>query len=144
DPHLKNIWLTGAISNFKHHNRGHMYLTTKDDHTRIQAVMFRRNKRFSKIMPENDMQALIRGEVGVIEPYGQYQLYSQRMGTDGSGSLYLAFEQLKEKLRKQGYFAIEHKQTLPQFPEHIGVITSPTGAAIRDIITTIQRRYPIA
>src|SRR5699024_7368150 len=144
DPHLKNIWLKGEISNFKHHNRGHMYLTIKDDHTRIQAVMFRGNNRFLKFIPENGMQVLIRGEVGVFEPYGQYQLYIQRVEPDGIGSLYLAFEQLKGKLRKQGYFAIEHKQTLPQFPEHIGVITSPTGAAIRDIITTIQRRYPIA
>src|SRR5699024_648051 len=119
----------GEISNFKHHNRGHMYLTIKDDHTRIQAVMFRGNNRFLKFIPENCMQVLIRGEVGVFEPYGQYQLYIQRMEPDGIGSLYLAFE---------------HKQTLPQLTEHNGVITSPTGAAIRDIITTIQRRYPIA
>ncbi len=144
DPHLKNIWLKGEISNFKHHNRGHMYLTIKDDQTRIQAVMFKGNNRFLKFTPEDGMHVLIRGEVGVFEPYGQYQLYIQQMEPDGIGSLYLAFEQLKEKLRKQGYFAPEHKRSLPPYPKHIGVITSPTGAAIRDIITTIQRRYPIA
>ncbi|WP_010530944.1 exodeoxyribonuclease VII large subunit [Lentibacillus jeotgali] len=143
DPHLKNIWLKGEISNFKHHSRGHMYLTVKDDRARIQAVMFAGNNRRLKFRPENGMNVLIRGEIGVFEQFGQYQLYVQQMEPDGIGSLYLAFEQLKEKLHKQGYFNEEHKKTLPKFPKNIGVITSPTGAAVRDIITTIRRRYPI-
>ncbi|TRM12669.1 exodeoxyribonuclease VII large subunit [Lentibacillus cibarius] len=144
DPHVKNIWLKGEISNFKHHSRGHMYLTIKDDNARIQAVMFAGNNRRLKFRPENGMNVLIRGEVGVFEQFGQYQLYIQRMEPDGLGSLHLAFEQLKEKLHKEGYFDVQYKQELPAFPRHIGVITSPTGAAVRDIITTLKRRYPIA
>lgn len=143
DPHLKDIWLRGEISNFKHHSRGHMYLTIKDDHARIQAVMFAGNNRKLKFKPENGMNVLIRGEVGVFEQFGQYQLYIQQMEPDGIGSLYLAFEQLKEKLHKQGYFDKQPKKELPKFPKHIGIISSPTGAAVRDIITTIKRRYPI-
>ncbi|MBP1950393.1 exodeoxyribonuclease VII large subunit [Virgibacillus litoralis] len=143
DSHLKNIWLKGEISNFKHHSRGHMYLTIKDDNTRIQAVMFAGNNRTLKFTPENGMNVLIKGEIGVFEPYGQYQLYIQQMEPDGIGSLYLAFEQLKEKLHKQGFFDKSHKKELPRFPKSIGVITSPTGAAVRDIVTTIERRYPI-
>ncbi|MFD2762326.1 exodeoxyribonuclease VII large subunit [Lentibacillus juripiscarius] len=144
DPHLKHIWLKGEISNFKHHSRGHMYLTIKDDHARIQAVMFAGNNRRLKFRPENGMNVLIKGEVGVFEQFGQYQLYIQQMEPDGLGSLYLAYEQLKEKLHKLGYFDERHKKELPAYPRHIGVITSPTGAAVRDILTTIKRRYPIA
>ncbi|GAB4073498.1 exodeoxyribonuclease VII large subunit [Barrientosiimonas marina] len=144
DPHLKHIWLKGEISNFKRHSRGHMYLTIKDDNARIQAVMFAGNNRRLKFRPEDGMNVLISGEIGVFERFGQYQLYIQQMEPDGLGSLYLAFEQLKEKLNRQGYFVQEHKKELPAFPEHIGIMTSPTGAAVRDIITTIKRRYPIA
>ncbi|MFD1039181.1 exodeoxyribonuclease VII large subunit [Virgibacillus byunsanensis] len=143
DPHLTTIWLKGEISNFKHHSRGHMYLTIKDDQSRIQAVMFVGKNRFLTFTPENGMNVLIQGEIGVFEPYGQYQLYIQQMEPDGIGALYLAFEQLKEKLHKQGYFEETHKKQIPVFPKQIGVITSPTGAAVRDIITTIKRRYPI-
>ena len=144
DSHLKNIWLRGEISNYKLHSRGHMYLTIKDDQTRVQAVMFAGNNRSLKFTPENGMNVLIKGEISVFEPFGQYQLYIQQMEPDGIGSLYLAFEQLKEKLHKQGYFEEKHKKKLPMFPKHIGIITSPTGAAVRDIITTLKRRYPIA
>ncbi|MEN2766030.1 exodeoxyribonuclease VII large subunit [Ornithinibacillus xuwenensis] len=143
DPHLRNIWLKGEISNFKLHSRGHMYLTIKDDQSRINAVMFAGNNRFLKFRPEDGMKVLIRGEISVFEAHGQYQLYIQQMEPDGVGSLYLAFEQLKEKLRKQGYFDEQYKKQIPRFPEHIGIITSPTGAAVRDIITTIKRRYPV-
>lgn len=143
DPHLRNVWMRGEISNFKLHSRGHMYLTLKDDHARIQAVMFAGSNRNLTFMPENGMNVLVRGEVNVFESYGQYQLYIKEMEPDGIGALYLAFEQLKEKLEKKGYFSPEHKKTLPAMPRHIGVITSPTGAAVRDIITTIRRRYPI-
>ncbi|WP_173916191.1 exodeoxyribonuclease VII large subunit [Halobacillus sp. Marseille-Q1614] len=143
DPHLKEVWLRGEISNFKRHSRGHMYLTLKDDQARIQAVMFAGNNRFLKFRPENGMNVLIRGEINVYEPMGNYQLYIQDMQPDGIGALYLAFEQLKEKLEKEGLFSAERKKPIPSFPKHIGVITSPTGAAIRDILTTIKRRYPI-
>lgn len=143
DSHLKNLWLKGEISNFKHHSRGHMYLTVKDDQTRLQAVMFAGNNRSLKFMPENGMNVLIKGEISVFEAFGQYQLYIQQMEPDGIGSLYLAFEQLKEKLHKLGMFDQRQKKEITPFPKHIGVITSPTGAAVRDIITTLKRRYPI-
>lgn len=142
DPHLRNVWLRGEISNFKHHSRGHMYMTIKDDQAKIQAVMFAGNNRNMKFQPENGMNVLIKGDISVYEAYGQYQLYIEQMEPDGIGALYLAFEQLKEKLHKEGLFDPIHKKGIPTFPEHIGVITSPTGAAIRDIITTIKRRYP--
>jgi exodeoxyribonuclease VII large subunit len=143
DPHLRSIWLKGEISNFKLHSRGHMYLTIKDDQARINAVMFSGNNRYLKFKPENGLKVLIRGEISVFEATGQYQLYIQQMEPDGVGSLYLAFEQLKEKLRKQGYFDSQYKKEIPMIPNHIGVITSPTGAAVRDIITTIKRRFPV-
>lgn len=143
DPHLRNVWIKGEISNLKLHSRGHMYLTIKDDQTRLQAVMFAGNNRFLKFKPENGMHVLIRGEISVFEAGGQYQLYIQQMEPDGIGSLYLAFTQLKEKLLQKGYFSTAYKKPIPQFPRHIGVITSPTGAAVRDIITTIHRRFPL-
>ncbi|WP_430785356.1 exodeoxyribonuclease VII large subunit [Virgibacillus flavescens] len=143
DPHLNQVFVRGEISNFKLHSRGHMYLTVKDDQTRIQAVMFAGNNRSLKFTPENGMKVVISGSIGVFEPYGQYQLYINRMDPDGIGALYLAFEQLKEKLALQGYFDERHKKKTPLYPKHIAVITSPTGAAVRDVITTIKRRYPI-
>ncbi|WP_079708541.1 exodeoxyribonuclease VII large subunit [Paraliobacillus ryukyuensis] len=144
DNHLTEVWLKGEISNFKHHSRGHMYMTMKDDRSRINAVMFAGNNRSLKFLPENGMQVLIKGQVGVYEPQGNYQLYIQQMEPDGIGALYVAFEQLKEKLDNEGLFSESLKKALPTYPKHIGVVTSPTGAAIRDILTTIQRRYPIA
>lgn len=144
DKHLTEVWLRGEISNFKHHSRGHMYLTIKDDQSRINAVMFAGNNRSLKFVPENGMQVLIKGQISVYEPQGQYQLYIQQMEPDGIGSLYVAFEQLKEKLDKEGLFDFSKKQSLPRYPTHIGVVTSPTGAAIRDILTTLNRRYPMA
>lgn len=143
DPHLRDVWLRGEISNFKHHTRGHMYFTIKDDQSRMQAVMFAGNNRSLKFTPENGMSMLIRGEISVFETFGQYQLYIRQMEPDGVGALYLAYEQLKEKLYNKGYFDPVHKKKLPLYPKHIGIITSPTGAAVRDIITTIKRRYPI-
>src|SRR5699024_2499580 len=144
DPHLKRILIRGEISNFKHHNRGHMYLTLKDEQSRIQAVMFKGNNSYLRFVPENGMNVLIQGDISVFEPFGQYQLYIQKMEPDGIGALYVAFEQLKKKLQSIGMFHEAHKKSLPSFPEHIGIITSPTGAAVRDIITTINRRYPLA
>lgn len=144
DPHLQDVFVKGEISNFKQHSSGHMYFTLKDEKARILAVMFSSYNRSMKFLPENGMKVLLRGEITVYESSGQYQIYVKEMQPDGIGDLYLAYEQLKEKLEKTGYFAREHKKSLPKFPKTVGVITSPTGAAIRDIITTIKRRFPIA
>lgn len=143
DPHLDNIYLKGEISNFKRHSSGHMYLTLKDEKSRINAVMFAQSARGLAFDPENGMKVLLRGEVRVYEPTGGYQMYIKEMMPDGIGELFIAYEQLKKKLEQEGLFDIRHKQPIPAFPARIGVITSPTGAAIRDIITTLKRRYPI-
>ncbi len=143
DPHLSNVFVKGEISNFKQHTSGHLYFTLKDESTRITAVMFARAASSMKFIPENGMHVLIRGNVTVYEVSGQYQIYVQEMHPDGIGELFLAYEQLKEKLEKEGLFLPERKRALPPYPETIGVITSPTGAAIRDIITTLKRRYPL-
>ncbi len=143
DPHLQDVLVKGEISNFKQHTSGHMYFTLKDEKARILAVMFASYNRTMKFSPENGMKVLLRGEITVYEASGQYQLYVKEMQPDGIGDLYLAYEQLKEKLAKAGFFAEERKKSLPSFPKTVGVITSPTGAAIRDIITTIKRRFPI-
>ncbi|QHE52911.1 exodeoxyribonuclease VII large subunit [Pontibacillus sp. HMF3514] len=142
DPHLKEVFLRGEISNFKHHSRGHMYLTIKDDKSRVNAVMFAGYNRYMKFTPENGMNVLIRGEIGVYEPHGQYQLYIHQMEPDGLGALYLAYEELKKKLTTEGLFDDHLKKPLPSYPRSIAVLTSPTGAAVRDILTTIDRRYP--
>jgi exodeoxyribonuclease VII large subunit len=144
DPHLHDCLVKGEISNFKQHSSGHMYFTLKDDKARILAVMFSSANRRMKFTPENGMKVLVRGDVTIYEGSGQYQIYVHDMQPDGVGDLYLAFEQLKEKLTKEGLFAVEHKKPIPKFPATVGVVTSPTGAALRDIITTIKRRYPIA
>jgi exodeoxyribonuclease VII large subunit len=144
DEVLQDFWVKAEISNFKKHSRGHMYFTLKDQHSKIQAVMFAGNNRFLKFMPEDGMNLLVRGSVSVYETNGQYQMYVNEMQPDGVGNLYLAFEQLKKKLEQAGYFDEKHKKLLPVIPAQIGVITSPTGAAIRDIVTTIKRRFPSA
>lgn len=144
DPHLQDCYVKGEISNFKQHSSGHMYFTLKDDKARILAVMFARDNRNVKFQPENGMQVLIRGDLSVYEQSGQYQIYVKEMKPDGVGELFLAFEQLKEKLTSEGLFSQEYKKPLPKYPKTVGVITSPTGAAIRDIVSTIKRRYPIA
>lgn len=143
DPHLSDIHVRGEISNFKQHSSGHMYFTLKDEKARILAVMFASHSRAMKFFPENGMKVIVRGEITVYEPSGQYQIYVKQMQPDGIGELFLAFEQLKQRLEMEGLFAPDKKKPLPPFPKTIGVITSPTGAAIRDVITTIKRRYPI-
>lgn len=142
DRHLTNVWMKGEISNFNHHSRGHMYLTLKDEGARIQAVMFAGNNRALTFQPENGMNVLVKGQISIFERYGQYQLYIHQMEPDGLGSLFAAFEQLKKKLDHAGYFSPVHKKQIPIYPNHIGIITSPTGAAIRDILSTLKRRYP--
>ncbi|MGD6805273.1 exodeoxyribonuclease VII large subunit [Rossellomorea vietnamensis] len=143
DPHLSGIYVKGEISNFKRHSSGHMYFTLKDERARILAVMFSSANASMKFNPENGMNVLVRGDISVYESGGQYQIYVKEMQPDGIGDLFLAYQQLKEKLEKQGLFSEGRKKPIPKFPRKIGVITSPTGAAVRDIITTIERRYPI-
>jgi exodeoxyribonuclease VII large subunit len=144
DPHLREVHVRGEISNFKQHSSGHMYFTLKDEKARILAVMFAGQSRSMKFLPENGMKVIVKGEVSVYEPSGQYQIYIREMQPDGIGELFLAYEQLKQRLGTEGLFAPETKKSIPLYPRTVGVITSPTGAAIRDVITTIKRRYPIA
>ncbi|MDN4074697.1 exodeoxyribonuclease VII large subunit [Fictibacillus terranigra] len=144
DDNLNNVWVRGELSNVKRHSRGHLYFTLKDEHSKVNAVMFSGNNRFLSFQPEEGMKVLIQGEISVYEPQGQYQLYARTMKKDGVGNLFLAYEELKRKLESEGLFDSSRKKKVPSFPDEIGVITSPTGAAVRDIITTIRRRFPIA
>lgn len=143
DQRLQDIWIKGEISNFTHHRRGHMYFSLKDASSKIKAVMFASHNRSLAFQPEDGMNVLARGYVSVYERDGQYQFYVLEMQPDGFGSLFLAFEQLKKRLESEGLFSPARKKPLPPYPRVIGVITSLSGAAIRDILTTIQRRYPI-
>ncbi|MCR5636724.1 MAG: exodeoxyribonuclease VII large subunit [Clostridiales bacterium] len=145
DNNLTNIFVEGEISNFtNHYKSGHMYLSLKDERASIKAVMFSFNAKRLKFEPYDGMKVICRGRVGVYEPSGQYQLYIEDMQPDGAGALYVAFEQLKEKLEKLGLFDPSVKKPLPRFPSVIGVITSSTGAAIEDIKSILARRYPLA
>lgn len=144
DSNLNNVYLKGEISNFKHHTRGHFYFTLKDENSRISAVMFNFNASKVNFEPEDGMKVLVSGRIGVYEATGSYQIYVNTMEMDGIGNLYLEFEKLKNKLASEGLFAKEHKKPIPKYPQTIGIITAPTGAAIRDILSTIKRRYPIA
>jgi exodeoxyribonuclease VII large subunit len=143
DPHLQDLLVRGEISNFKQHSSGHMYFTLKDEKSRILAVMFSSHTKSMKFSPENGMKVLVKGEISVFEPNGNYQIYIKEMQPDGIGDLFLAYEQLKKRLDEEGLFLAESKKKLPLYPKKIGIITSPTGAAIRDILTTLKRRYPI-
>ena len=143
DVNLRNIYIKGEISNYKTYPTGHSYFTLKDKTSQIKAVMFKGNKRFLKFKPENGMNVIIKGKIEIFEKNGQHQLYATRIIEDGIGELHISFEQLKKKLKKEGLFADSHKKKIPKYPQKIGVITAETGAAIRDIITTIKRRYPI-
>lgn len=144
DAVLSDVWIRGEISNFTHHSSGHMYFTLKDKDSRIKCVMFASQNAKLKFIPRDGTKVLARGAISVFERDGAYQFYAHAMEPDGLGSLYLAYEQLKAKLEEEGLFAQSRKQALPLFPHTVGVITSPTGAAVRDVITTLQRRYPIA
>ena len=143
DPNLGIVFLKGEISNFKNHTRGHFYFTLKDDTSRINAIMFQGNASKIPFLPVDGMKVLVSGRVSVYEQSGSYQLYVDTMLEDGVGSLYLAFNQLKEKLEKEGLFRADHKKNIPKIPEQIGIITAPTGAAIKDILSTIKRRFPL-
>lgn len=143
DSNLKNIYVTGEISNFTNHYRsGHLYFTLKDDTCSMKAVMFSRYAQAIRFEPYDGLKVIIRASVSVFERDGVYQLYVTDMMPEGVGELTLAFEQLKEKLEKEGLFDPERKKPIPQYPRKIAVITSPTGAALQDIINVISRRYP--
>jgi exodeoxyribonuclease VII large subunit len=135
------LWVQGEISNFKAHTSGHYYLALKDSRSQIQAVMFRQFNTRLKFKPQDGMEVLVRGRVTVYEPRGNYQIFIEHMEPVGEGALRLAFEQLKSKLQQEGLFEVSRKRPLPSFPQHIGIVTSPTGAAIRDMINVLTRRY---
>ncbi|MBQ2932182.1 MAG: exodeoxyribonuclease VII large subunit [Clostridia bacterium] len=143
-PILNNIKIKGEISNFKHHSSGHMYMSLKDDTGVIRAVMFKNSAMSLKFRPENGMQVIAAGRVSVYERDGQYQLYINEMEQDGKGNLYEQFEKLKKQLEKEGLFDSAKKKLVPQYPKKIGVITAATGAAVRDIINILSRRYKAA
>ncbi len=142
DDNLQNIWVLGEISNFKFHSSGHMYFILKDEESQIKCVMFKGNNFNLKFIPQDGMKVKVLGDIKIYERKGDYQLYARMIIESGKGELYLAFEKLKEKLRNEGLFLEERKKKLPFLPQKIAVITSPTGAAIRDIITISLRRFP--
>ncbi len=144
DVHLNEVFLKGEISNFKAHTRGHYYFTLKDEGSRINAVMFASSTKNIKFMPQDGMKVLVTGKISVFEANGGYQIYVNDMLEDGVGNLYIAFEQLKKKLETEGLFNPNIKKPIPKIPTRVGVVTAPTGAAIKDIISTIKRRWPLA
>ena len=144
DTNLNEVFLKGEISNFKAHSRGHFYFTLKDEGSRINAIMFSSSTKNLKFIPTDGMKVLVTGKVSVFEANGAYQIYVNDMLEDGVGKLYIAYEQLKKKLEAEGLFRVEHKKKIPKIPANIGVVTAPTGAAIKDIISTITRRWPLA
>ena len=143
DAFLNKVYLKGEISNFKNHTRGHLYFTLKDDTSRISAVMFQSSAVKLTFTPEDGINVLVSGRISAYPAQGSYQVYVDTMEPDGLGALYIEYEKLKKKLAAEGLFADSHKVSIPRFPERIGVITAPTGAAVRDIMSTIKRRYPM-
>ncbi len=139
---LQFVFLEGEISNLTdHYSSGHIYFSLKDEKSVVRAVMFSYAAKNLKFKPKDGMKVILRGRVTVYEPTGQYQVYVEDMQPDGVGALALQFEQLKEKLSKEGLFSTEHKKPIPQFPQTVGVITSPTGAAVKDILNILSRRF---
>ena len=136
-----DVWVEGEISNLTTHSSGHLYFSLKDDSAQLHCAMFRFANRNIKFRPEDGLQVFAHGKISVYARRGDYQLIADTLEPRGKGSLQLAFEQLKEKLEKEGLFKPEHKKPLPLLPERIGIVTSPTGAAVRDIINVIQRRF---
>ncbi|HHW66744.1 exodeoxyribonuclease VII large subunit [Defluviitalea raffinosedens] len=139
---LNNIWVQGEISNFKRHTSGHMYFTLKDQNSAISCIMFRSSVYSLNFEPKNGIHVMVQGAVSVYERSGQYQIYVNKMEREGIGALYEAFEKLKKDLEAEGLFEKEHKRPIPPFPRCIGIVTSPTGAAIKDIIQISKRRNP--
>ena len=143
DPHLQEVYLKAEISNFKAHTRGHLYFTLKDETSRINAVMFSYNVSRVKFKPIDGMKVLVKGKIAVYEATGAYQIYVEEMEQDGLGNLYIEFEKLKKKLADEGLFDPSKKKKIPKVPKKIGIVTASTGAAIKDILTTIKRRFPV-
>ncbi len=143
DENLQTVYLKGEISNFKAHTSGHFYFSLKDENSKINAIMFRSNASKVIFKPADGMKVLVTGRISVYEAMGSYQIYVDEMLEDGVGNLYIAFEQLKKKLQAEGLFGKAHKKTIPKIPKRVGIVTASTGAAIRDIMTTIKRRFPI-
>lgn len=143
DQELKNVLLKAEISNFKRHSRGHLYFTLKDESSQISAVMFARETQSLRFVPQDGSKVIVEGYISIYEPYGTYQVYVTRMVTDGVGDLFVAYEKLKQDLEEEGLFDEAKKKPIPLFPKAIGVITSPTGAAVRDIIHITNSRYPL-
>lgn len=139
---LGDIWIKGEISNFKEHYSGHLYITLKDDGGVLKAVMFKSAASSLTFKPEDGMRVLARGRIGVYEQSGTYQLYINEMTPDGIGELYIAYEKLKKRLAEEGLFDEKAKKPIPKYPERVGVVTATTGAAVRDIINVITRRFP--
>ena len=144
NPVMKNVYVKGEISNFVNHRTGHMYFTLKDDGGVLKSVMFRSNTSKLRFMPENGMRVVAHGKISVFVQGGQYQLYADGLEPDGVGALYIAYEQLKRKLEAEGLFDSSRKKPIPKIPTRVGVITSPTGAAVRDILNITGRRFPYA
>lgn len=142
DPILQDIWVSGELSNFKHHRSGHMYFTVKDGASSLRCVFFSRDNIRCLFEPTDGMEVLLNGNISVYEPDGVYQLYVREMEPAGVGSLYLAYEQLKCKLEEEGLFRPEKKKTLPHLPRKIALLTSPTGAALQDMLTVFRKRFP--
>ena len=143
DTNLNEVFLKGEISNFKAHSRGHFYFTLKDEGSRINAIMFASSTKNIKFIPQDGMKVLVTGKISVFEANGAYQIYVNDMLEDGVGNLYIAYEQLKKKLEDEGLFDPLKKKKIPKIPRRVGVVTAPTGAAIKDIISTIKRRWPL-
>mgnify|MGYP000481169934 FL=1 len=142
DEYLNNVLIKGEISNFKNHYTGHMYFTLKDENSLIKCVMFKTYAQKLEFMPKDGMKVFVLGGVSVFERDGVYQIYVKAMQEDGVGILYKKYEELKQRLDEEGYFAEEHKKQIPQMPKIIGVLTSQTGSVIRDIINVSTRRNP--
>ncbi len=144
DPHLQNVFIKGEISNFKRHSSGHLYFALKDDKGVLSAMMFKSSANQLSFEPKEGDQVLIEGRISVYESRGSYQIYVQTMQLDGIGLLYEKFEALKKELAEKGYFNADHKLSIPKYPKKIAVLTASTGAAIRDICSTLDKRYPLA
>lgn len=143
DPNLIQVYIKGEISNFKAHTTGHYYFSLKDDNSKINAIMFRTNASKLNFIPKEGMKVLVTGSIRIYEMAGSYQIYVSDMIEDGVGNLYIAFEKLKKKLQAEGLFDQKYKKELPKIPSRIGIVTASTGAAIKDILSTIKRRFPL-
>jgi len=143
DPNLMQVFIKGEISNFKAHTTGHFYFSIKDDNSKINAIMFKTKASKLNFMPKEGMKVLVTGSIRIYEMAGNYQIYVEDMIEDGVGNLYIAFEKLKKQLSSEGLFDQKYKKELPKMPSRVGIVTASTGAAIRDILSTIKRRYPL-